>query len=835
MSDVAPSPAGDVPPPSSDEAWLDRLFGALIDALGAGRKLDLDALVAERPHLRPQAVELLALAREVALARPMERPLIAGYEIVAELGRGGMGAVFLALQQPLGRRVALKILPASVAASSRRRERFLREARAVASLEHESIVRLFEAGESNGIPYFSMEWIEGETVAARLAQLRARGASPATLTGADLHRAADETWPRAVAQLLLDVAGALDHAHQRRVVHRDVKPSNVLLRPDGRALLFDFGLASVEAEATLTESGGFLGTPHYASPEQATGRDDLDARSDLFSLGAMAYELLTLTPPFTGPTLQAILQAVREREPAPLSAAHHVPRDLATIVSTLLAKEPARRYVSADALRDDLRRYLAGEPIAARPAGPLERVLRFIRRRPAVAAAITLAFLLFGGGPTTLWLMQRGATRRVEAALHVTREHADLLAGILESIDPGLDGREVTVFALLTRAADQLERNYVDQPEVRAAMQHTLAASFIKLGELDRARPLLEAALATYRSAAQGGESDRTMGVRIDLGVLALQSGHPQEALDSLRSVEEWFVERDARGIRGWIDLQATMAAAEASLGRQDDAIERLTAAIAATEGSPLAHDRATLTLRHNLAISLYESGRADEAIERLESTWRDRVAALGADDHETLASLALLPQLLAGAGRTDEAFRLSEEAVVRLRRVLGDTSMVTLIARHNHAGLLVGRDDLAAAETLQRELVALAADRIAADDAYALDLQYQLLVILTRRDKWTEAAESVVAHHAAWCRAVGRDHPSTRMARQIAALTLQHVGRANDAIALLEAERSADGRDDRQRAADDPEWAEDLAALLTGAGRESEAETLRALLPTTK
>ncbi|MBL8840841.1 MAG: serine/threonine protein kinase [Planctomycetes bacterium] len=831
MSDAPPVADDAAFPPSSDEAWLDRLFGRLVDALGRAQAIDLDPLVAERPHLRAQAVELLALAREVALVRPVERPLIAGYELLAELGRGGMGTVYLALQQPLGRRVALKILPPTVAASARRRERFLREARAVASLEHESIVRLFEAGESDGVPYFSMEWIAGETVAARLAQLRARGATAATLSGADLGRARSESWPRAVAELLLELAGALDHAHARRVVHRDVKPSNVLLRPDGRALLFDFGLASVEAEATLTESGGFLGTPHYASPEQATGHADLDARSDLFSLGAMAYELLTLAPPFAGPTLQAILQAVREREPAPLAAQRHVPRDLATIVTTLLAKEPAHRYLSAAALADDLSRFLAGEPIVARPAGPLERAWRFARRRPALATALALALLLFGGGPTTLWLLQRGATRRIEAALRTSQEHASLLAGILESIDPGVDGREVTAFALLTRAADQLERNYVDQPEVRAAMQHTLAASFVKLGELERARPLLEAALATWRARA-GDDDPRTIAVRIDHAVLELQSGHPQLALDLLLPVERWFEARGETASRAWCDTQATLAAALAGLDRNDEAIEKLTAAIAVAERSLRSRDRATLTLRHNLAISLYESGRTDEAIEQLEATWRDRAQTLGPDDHETLASLAMLPQLLGAAGRADEAFARSEEAIERLRRVLGETSPVTLVARHNHAGLLVGRDDLEGAEALQREVVALVADHLAVDDVMALDRQYQLLVILTMRGKWEEAARDAVAHHAAWCRALGRDHLSTRMARHIAALALQGAGRAGEAIALLEAERTGDPRDDRQRALDDPEWAEDLAILLERAGRKGESEALRALLP---
>jgi WD40 repeat protein/predicted Ser/Thr protein kinase len=310
--------------------------------------------------------------------------VVPGYEVLEELGRGGMGVVYRARQVSLKRIVALKTILAERHASADQRSRFQVEAEAVARLTHPNIVQVYEIGEYDGRPYFSMEYVEG--------------------TSLSQHLAGSLLVPRQAAALLAGVAEAIHFAHQHHIVHRDLKPANVLLAEDGTPKITDFGLAKqLQSDPGLTQSGAIVGTPSYMAPEQAAGRGkEIGPAADVYSLGAILYECLTGRPPFRGATVVDTLQQVREMEPVPPARLQaQVPRDLEVICLKCLRKEPARRYGSAGELADDLRRFLAGEPIQARPVGLAERLWRRCRRNPVVAgllAAVALSLLCGLGG-----------------------------------------------------------------------------------------------------------------------------------------------------------------------------------------------------------------------------------------------------------------------------------------------------------------------------------------------------------------------------------------------------------------------------------------------------
>ena len=322
------------------------------------------------------------------------RTAVVGYEILAELGRGGMGVVYKARHIELNRLVALKMVLAGVHVGPRELARFRSEAAAVAALQHPNIVQVYEVGEQDGRPYFALEFVDGGSLAQRL-------------TGAPLP-------PRWSAQLLEQLARTIHFAHQRGIVHRDLKPANILLasresRVESPEPVFglstldsglstpkitDFGLAKqIQTGAALTQSGTVLGTPSYMAPEQALGKNrEVGPAADIYALGAILYEMLTGRPPFRAETSLDTMLQVASEEPVPLSRLQpKLPRDLQTICLKCLHKEPWNRYPTAEALADDLNRFLIGEPIQARPVGTPERLVKWARRRPSLAALILLA------------------------------------------------------------------------------------------------------------------------------------------------------------------------------------------------------------------------------------------------------------------------------------------------------------------------------------------------------------------------------------------------------------------------------------------------------------
>ena len=380
--------------PELDAAWLASACAAAPDTADPSATLDGSETCLAATYVRGQR--------------------IGDYELEEEIARGAMGVVYKARQKSLNRIVAVKMILAGRLASTEEVQRFRTEAESAAALDHANIVPIHEVGSHDGLPFFSMKLIEGGHLGQRLREFEGN--------------------PKVAARLVERVARAVHYAHQHGILHRDLKPTNILLDAAGRPHITDFGLAKrLGSDAGQTQSGAIVGTPGYMAPEQATGHNRvLTTAADVYALGAILYELLTGRPPFQAPTVYETIQQVVADEPVPPSRRRPgVPRDLEVICLKCLHKEPARRYASAAALAEELRRYLDGEPIEARPAGRLERGVKWLRRHPTATAL--LLTLLVGTAVSSYFAVV--ASHRADVADQALRElEITTAAGLLRPI-----------------------------------------------------------------------------------------------------------------------------------------------------------------------------------------------------------------------------------------------------------------------------------------------------------------------------------------------------------------------------------------------------------------
>ncbi len=443
---------------SEHEERLQSILVAYIETAEAGRAPGRAELLTQYPEFASELAEFLdgrermqrlvppppavGEAATVAIGEPGQAGALGlvryfgDYELLEEIARGGMGVVYSARQISLDRPVALKMILTGQLASDSDVRRFRQEAEAAANLDHPHIVPIYEVGEHNGLHFFSMKRLAG-------------GLNHA------LDRFRDD--PRAAAELLATVARAVHHAHQRGLLHRDLKPSNILLDERGQPHVCDFGLARrIQGGTRLTLTGAVVGTAEYMAPEQASARRVLTTAADVYSLGAVLYALLPGVPPFQGAGVLETLQQVVGSEPVPPRQRNpRIPRDVEVICLKCLRKEPEKRYGSAEALAEDLERWLRGEPIAARPVGRLERSIKWVRRNPVLAgmaAAVVLA-LLAGSVISTLFGIQ--AQRQAERA----EQNANKLAAANDQLERTL------ARSLLRPLASQGLTQQVAEPE----------------------------------------------------------------------------------------------------------------------------------------------------------------------------------------------------------------------------------------------------------------------------------------------------------------------------------------------------------------------------------
>jgi serine/threonine protein kinase/tetratricopeptide (TPR) repeat protein len=449
------------------DARLARALEEYRELLEAGTAPDRESFLARHPEVAEELAECLSglefvhavapalsgaaaegTAAGVAGVGPAET--LGDFRIVREVGRGGMGVVYEAEQLSLGRRVALKVLPFASTLDPRQLQRFHNEARAAAGLHHTNIVPVYAVGSERGVHYYAMQFIEGRTLAEFISRQRGEGllhvptmgeaeaaASATTVPPAAQATSAaprDAAYFRRVAEWGIQAAEALDCAHALGVVHRDVKPANLLVDAAGRLWVTDFGLAQIQNDARLTMSGDLVGTLRYMSPEQALAkRVVIDHRTDVYSLGATLYELLALQPTFAGTDRQELLRQIAFEEPKALRRGNKaIPADLETIVLKALEKNPAERYATAKELADDLRRWVEDRPIRARRPSPVQRLRKWGRRHRAAvwAAVVCLLVTLVALGGTGGRLLSDRAARH--------REAEDKVKWALEAAKPGL-------------------------------------------------------------------------------------------------------------------------------------------------------------------------------------------------------------------------------------------------------------------------------------------------------------------------------------------------------------------------------------------------------------
>jgi tetratricopeptide (TPR) repeat protein len=531
-----------------------------LDQLDRGEQPDLESFAERYPQIAgvlPQILPVLCTFQEVEtrstgpLAVLDEMRILGDFRIVRELGRGGMGIVYEAEQISLSRMVALKVLPVNSGLGPKPLARFQIEAQVAALLNHPHIVPIFAIGCDQGVHYYAMRLIEGPSLAELLRE-----------RGSHRGRGGGGFPPQEAARLAIQAAEALEVAHGAGILHRDIKPGNLLLDQRGHLWVTDFGLARLQGVSDLTLTGELLGTLRYMSPEQAEGGRILDARTDVYALGATLYELLTGLPAFDAADREDLLRRISTVAPVP-PRRHDatIPLDLETIVLKAICKEPDHRYATASELAKDLGRFLAGQPILARRPSLVDRGSRWSRRHQRIvlsaAALLVLAALAFAGGMAILWNEQK----RTQAALSTAQEArlrerealrftfaasdqiaARALAMVASNAVPAGQDQE-----FCRRALDyylQISNRYRDDPEMRritAAALHRVGFIRMILHE-DGSESAYHQSLALYEgllteSAFEPGLGEEVAMAYDDLALLFSKTHQAPEAMDCLRRV----------------------------------------------------------------------------------------------------------------------------------------------------------------------------------------------------------------------------------------------------------------------------------------------------------
>jgi len=573
-------------PPGADDPRVIAALDEYVAALEAGRKPNRSAFLASHPAIAGPLADCLdgldlvqhavtqldppSVDADLAGATPL-----GDFRLRRVLGRGGMGVVYEAEQLSLGRRVAVKVLPFAAALDGRQLQRFKHEAQAAAHLQHAHIVPVHAVGSERGVHYYAMQLIDGRSLADVIGELRERaglpdsaapatdrtGADPVAETAVQAALSTEHGWPdpasfRRVARLGLQAAQALEYAHQVGVVHRDIKPANLLLDTQDHLWVTDFGLAQFHGHGGLTMTGDVLGTLRYMSPEQAAGGPaGIDHRTDVYSLGATLYELLTLRPVVGGTDRANLVRQILDAEPVPPRRVQPtVPRDLETIVLKSLAKAPADRYATAQAMADDLQRYLEDRPVAATRPGVWRRVRKWSRRhRPVVVTAAVAGVVLLTTAVVVLAVgMARVAReeRRKDEALAEAKTNLTAAERQRARAERNSQKAFAAINEVLTRVALNEMARFPDMDRTqRDLLQEALRfyQGFVQEDDPDPAARAetakAHALMAKVHSAlSQTAEAERAVRKGVDaLGRLAADFPADRAHRDALADLHHWW------------------------------------------------------------------------------------------------------------------------------------------------------------------------------------------------------------------------------------------------------------------------------------------------------
>ncbi len=591
----------------------------------------------------------------------------AGFEEVSLLGRGSMGVVFKARQAVLDRPVAIKVIDKAGGPSNADLRRFRSEAEFVASMDHPNIVPIYEIGTSLGHEYFSMKLIPGKSLDRKLADYIED--------------------PRGAAALVETAAEAVHHAHVRGVLHRDIKPANILVDEAGRPHVTDFGIAyRLDGQGDFTRAGMLLGTPCFMAPEQATGeKDALTTSSDVYSLGAVLYALLTGRPPLIGSGLFETINLVRSTPPEPPSRRNkRVARDLEIICLKCLEKDPANRYPDARSLAQDLHRWLSGRPIDARPVGLARRCLLWSRRHP-VPAGLSAALLasIVGGAGLVTWKWREAARKETKSEMVVTYLADRILREGSTDLNPW--STNPSLREVLDRAASRVGGDFHDEPEVEAAIRETLGSTYASLGEIARAEPHLREALK-LDTTLLGPSHPTTLHVANELAALLAAKKEPAEAEKLLRATRE--AARAALGPDSptALDVDDHLGSLLRREGRCDEAEPLLRATLAARRRILPTDDPKTLRSVRELCLLAVDRRKFAEA-EALAFEYEHGIrCAFGPKHPDNVAALSNRGLIRRLRGRVAEAEPFYRQAAEEADRILGPDHHLTQLARDEHA-----------------------------------------------------------------------------------------------------------------------------------------------------
>lgn len=765
----------------------------------------------DAPTMQPHAP---GPAPRTGFLESFEGRTIGHYRIERLIGEGGMGAVYLARQENPDREVALKVIrPGYTSEATLRRFQF--EAQVLGRLQHPGIAQIYEAGVYNTperhaagltpIPYFAMEYVRGVDLADY-----ARQRSLSVRQRLELHA---------------KVCDAVEHAHTKGVVHRDLKPGNILVDESGQPKVLDFGTArAVDHEAgavTLrTDVGQLVGTVPYMSPEQVSGDPfDIDTRTDVYALGVVLFEMLSgrLPHDLTGKMVHEAVAIIRDTEPTRLSTHDRTLRgDVETIVSAALEKDKGRRYASAGALAADIRRSLRDEPIVARPASTLYQLRKFVRRNQLLVASVAVVFLTLLG---TVAVVSRSLVRAIEAEhqaalslqqavdaranearlrekaekeraraedeAETSRQVAAFMDDMLASANPGAGNRLITVREVLDRSLKGVGTSLRQRPIVEAQARSTLAGSYLGLGEPAIALEQSRAALGLLEQHA-GPDDPRTLEALSKVATAAMNLGD----LDTAQKTFEEALTRHTRvsgeNSRGALAQRNNLGQIAAMRGRVDEAEALFRRVVNEMDAQKLSDDPAAMDARANLAVVLQWQSEYAEA-ERLSlQILEGRTRVQGPEHPATLIAINNLASLRAEMGKPEEALTGYTESLDLSRKILGDDHPDTLTSLTNVAGGLTDLSRFAEGETAYREALALREKKLGPLHPDTIQNQVDLATNLDRQGRKDDALkELAVAVERG--RASGEDRVETILAMFQQGRILHELGRYAEALPLLE------------------------------------------------